>query len=168
MQRGTSSTTAPHADIAIPLHFTSSTGMHRVLHCAECGASLLYREGDTVQRLHDPSRPYRATIAGTAIAVMCGNCKQQYSAHLATDVHRTTTQPLYLQVQTVMLTPSVVKTSRYLYCVECGFKFQTFSDRISMVSDNQVPTDMLAADKVAPIGSLCAFKRCAQRWALLV
>jgi hypothetical protein len=163
------SITAPHASIAIPLHLSSITGLrHRTLNCLECGQPFLERNTGQLYRLHDTSRPELVRVAGQAIPATCGRCSQTYQVHISLEVTYDVQQPLHSQAQSIVLVPSSIKHSRYLYCLECGKKFHGMADRISIVSDNMIPLEHISQGRMGPLEALCSSKHCRQVWALMV
>jgi DNA-directed RNA polymerase subunit RPC12/RpoP len=161
---------APYADNAIPLFLTSLTGMRfRSLHCLECGAEFLERDGANMYRLNDPNLPTEIAISSESVKAQCGRCTQWYGVQISIDVvYESEGIPLYMQPQSIYLSPVEQKKLRYVHCLECGKTFHTISDRISQMVDNRIPFEYVSAAKLGPMEALCSYSRCGQSWALMV
>lgn len=161
---------SPYYSIAIPLYLNSVSGMkYRTLSCMECGRDFLERDGDTIYRTSDDSRPEQAVLNATATEVRCGNCDQQYAVYLSIEMrYEQGGVPLYLQPQSLYLAIEPAKKLRDIHCLECGKTFHTISDRIGLVSDNRLPMELMDPGKAGPIEARCGFNKCSQTWALMV
>lgn len=162
---------APYADIEIPLFFSSITGMkYRVFNCMECGQPFLERQGDMLYRLNDSDRAAEVHIIdGVNMTVQCGKCSQLYVLNASTNIIYEANGPsLYMHPQSIYLVPVPNKRLRYLHCLECGSAFHSISDRISSMSDNRIPMEYVALDRLGPIETRCTQNKCYQQWAIIV
>lgn len=164
------STSAPYAEIAIPLYLGSVTGFrYRTLNCMECGAEFLERNNDSLFRLNDPSRTTEIVLDGSSVEACCGRCQQKYHVQVSLNVAlEQNGVPLYLQPQSVYIAVDIEKKLRYLHCLECGKPFHSISDRIRQVVDNRVPFELLDPYKFGPLEALCHSQNCGQTWALIL
>lgn len=162
--------TAPYAAIAIPLYLNSVSGMkYRTLSCMECGRDFLERDGDILYRTNDDSLPNKVVMQQAATVAKCGDCQQTYAVYLSIEMrYEQGGVPLYLQPQSLYLAIEPAKKLRDIYCLECGKKFHTISDRIGLVSDNRLPMELMDPGKAGPIEARCGFNKCSQTWALMV
>lgn len=160
---------APFADIPIDVSFSSTTGLrYRTLNCIECGQPIIERSGEDIYRITN-NYPERAKAgADGTIPTKCDRCTQSFKIVVSVTV--VTSQsgiPLYMQPQSMFLAVSPTKKLRDTYCMECGKAFYSVSDRISSLSDNTVPFEMLDPTRFGPMEARCKFQHCKQRWSVM-
>lgn len=163
--------TAPYASMPIPLFLGSTTGMkYRMLNCLECGRPFLERQNEVLYRVNDASNPSEIIIATeSSIQVFCGDCHQEYQVIVSEHVVYTKDAiPLYMQPQSLYIVSEPKKRLRFIHCLECGHAFHSISDRIDSMSDNRVPFEFVAAERLGPIETMCHFSKCSQAWSLMV
>jgi len=160
---------ALHADKNIPLMFSSLTGnKYQSFHCIECGAEILIRNNEHLIRVGNQGMPEvaRPSSDGT-IPIVCHECSQKY--HVLTNGLKVNNElPLYVQPQSIFIAIEIVKQLRDIHCVECGKTFFSFSDRISMISDNTPPPFIQDENKIGAMEAWCKNSHCKQRWSIMV
>lgn len=160
--------TAPFASIVIPLSLSSTTGLkYKTLNCIECGQPFIERNGDSMYRVSKDWPEQAHVAADGTIPTTCSNCSQKYSITMASITSNPAGVPLYMQPQSVFVTISATKKLRDTYCLECGKAFYSVSDRISSLSDNTIPFDLLDPLKMGPMEVWCKFQHCKQRWSIM-
>lgn len=157
---------APYADVPIPIHLQSVSGMrYRLLSCVECSREFLERQGDSFYRLGTNELPDEAHIDNTGgISTHCGNCRQQYVVFFSpiTVTYRGDALA-YQKPQTIFLAPVLNKTPRNTHCLECHHAYLSISDRISMISDNTIPLEHIT-EGLGLLEIRCKSRECKQRW----
>lgn len=163
--------TAPYADIPISISLVSVTGLkYRTLNCLECGQPFLERNSEKVFRIGTNQAPSDAHVdAGGVILGICGRCSQKYSVTVSMAISGTRVDlPLYMQPQSIFIVNEPNKRLRDTHCMECGKTFYSISDRITSLSDNVTPLNMLDPERMGPMEARCKFHHCKQRWYIRV
>jgi hypothetical protein len=162
---------APHANISIPLSLGSITGLrYKTMHCIECGEPIIERNNEKMLRVGSNDMPEIAHVgADGSIPCVCRKCSQKYSivVALSTKMSANVGIPLYMQPQSIFMIPEPVKRLRDVYCMECGKAFYSISDRVKLVSDNTMPTEILDPNRLGPMEVWCKFHYCKQRWSIM-
>ena len=161
---------APYASTPISVFLRAVNGpRYRTLSCVECAQEFLSRENEAFFRIGVRDLPGRAQIDEVGgIETHCGNCRQKYRVffNLQMQVNRGNALA-YQLAQTVFLEPEAVKRSRDTYCMECHHAYFSVSDRVHMISDDQVPIKNIT-EGLGPLEVRCKFQRCKQRWSIRV